>query len=144
MSAEKNADRPVGYNIDIPVLSVRALTPADMTRLKGMLKRTNTPNILYFAGNLDDFEGGFPDSSGKPATPAQPTGFFVCIADGIDLLLEPEAADGVIGDLAEGYAKRLHRGHAHAKRWLVAQFVWVIFGRVLDLYGRFSKARAGK
>jgi hypothetical protein len=62
----------------------------------------------------------------------------------LDLALEPDAADDAIGNIAELYARRLDVNPGHAKRWLVAQVTWIVFGRAMDLFGRFMRARAGK
>lgn len=69
---------------------------------------------------------------------------FNSLAHFLDLLLEPDAADDVIGNLRELYARRLAVDSAHAKRWLVAQVVWIVFGRAIDILGRVMRARAGK
>ncbi len=65
-------------------------------------------------------------------------------ANFLDLLLEPEAAEEAIGNLSELYERRLVVNPGHAKRWLVAQVVWIVFGRAMDVFGRFMRARAGK
>jgi hypothetical protein len=62
----------------------------------------------------------------------------------LDLALDPEKADGVIFDLLEQYPRRLAFGPGHAKRWLVAQTVRVIFGRALAVIRQVAAARAGK
>jgi hypothetical protein len=72
------------------------------------------------------------------------TRLFETLANVLDLLLEPEAAEDAIGNLAELYARRVAVGPGHAKRWLVAQVIWIIYGRAMDLFGRFMRARAGK
>jgi hypothetical protein len=66
------------------------------------------------------------------------------VANFVDLILEPEAADSVIGDLFEDYSRRCGMGRGHLKRWLIAQLGWIIFGRALDIVRRAVRARAGK
>ena len=46
--------------------------------------------------------------------------------------------------LTDEYLKRISRGATFAKWWLGFQVGYIVFGRVIDLYGRFTKARAGK
>jgi hypothetical protein len=74
----------------------------------------------------------------------KPTRLFNGVADFLDLLLEPEAAEDAIDNLAEVYVRRLAANPGHAKRWLIAQVIWIIYGRAMDVFGRFMKARAGK
>ena len=62
----------------------------------------------------------------------------------LDLALDPKKADEVIGDLLEQYPRRLAFGPGHAKRWLVAQIGWVLFGRAPDVIRQVAAARAGK
>jgi hypothetical protein len=62
----------------------------------------------------------------------------------LDLILEPDAAEDALGNLAELYARRLAVNPSHAKRWLIAQVVWIVYGRAMDVWGRFTTARAGK
>ena len=62
----------------------------------------------------------------------------------IDLILPPDAAESVIGDLGEQYSRRVKADAAHAKWWLFAQVVWIVFGRAMDVVARVSAARAGK
>jgi hypothetical protein len=69
---------------------------------------------------------------------------FGTLANFLDLLLEPDAAENAIGNLAELYLRRLATNPRHAKRWLFAQVLWIIYGRAMDVFGRFVKARAGK
>jgi hypothetical protein len=69
---------------------------------------------------------------------------FNWVASVLDLLLEPDTAEEAIGDLAELYVRRRAVNPGHAKRWLIAQFLWIVFGRAMDVFGRFMRARAGK
>ena len=66
------------------------------------------------------------------------------VANFVDLILEPEDADSVIGDLFEDYSRRCGMERGHLKRWLIAQVCWIIFGRALDIVRRAVRARAGK
>ena len=79
-----------------------------------------------------------------PEEKARATRLFETLANVLDLLLEPDAAEDAIGNLAELYARRLAVNPGHAKRWLVAQVLWMVFGRAIDLFGRIMRARAGK
>jgi hypothetical protein len=72
------------------------------------------------------------------------TRLFGRIQQFVDLLLEPESAESAIANLDELYRRRLAKNPGHAKRWLVAQVGWIVFGRAMELFGRFSAARAGK
>jgi len=83
------------------------------------------------------------------ATPApQPTApqarKFLSAAKFVDLILEPEAAESAIGDLAEGFQRRAPLDGGHAIRWLWAQVAWLTFNRVLNVVRRVVRARAGK
>jgi hypothetical protein len=69
---------------------------------------------------------------------------FNWVASVLDLLLEPDTAEEAIGDLAELYVRRRAVNPGHAKRWLIVQFLWIVFGRAMDVFGRFMRARAGK
>ena len=62
----------------------------------------------------------------------------------LDMILEPVSAEDAIGNLAELYASRVAVNPGHAQRWLIAQVFWIVFGRAMDLFGRFMRARAGK
>jgi hypothetical protein len=57
---------------------------------------------------------------------------------------EPGAAEAAVGNLRELYARRLAVNPGHAKRWLIAQTAWIVFGRAMDVLRRFNRARAGK
>jgi hypothetical protein len=74
----------------------------------------------------------------------RPTQRFNTLAKFLDLILEPDEAESTIGDLAESYARRLWADPGHAQRWLVAQVGWIVFGRAMDVFRRFMRARAGK
>jgi hypothetical protein len=69
---------------------------------------------------------------------------FQGLASFIDLILPSDRAEGVIGDLAEGYARRMARSPRHARRWLGFQVAWIVYGRAMDLFRLFNRARAGK
>ena len=69
---------------------------------------------------------------------------FIKAAKFIDLILEPEAAESAIGDLAEGFQRRAPLDRSHATRWLWAQVARLTFHRVLDLVRNVVRARAGK
>jgi hypothetical protein len=62
----------------------------------------------------------------------------------LDLLLEPEAAENTIGDLRELYGRRRATRPRYAMCWLFFQVGWVLYGRAMDIYGRFTRARVGK
>jgi len=62
----------------------------------------------------------------------------------IDLILEPEAAESAIGDLAEGFQRRAPLDLGHATRWLWAQVARLTFHRALDIVRSVALARAGK
>ena len=74
----------------------------------------------------------------------RPAQLFNTLAKFLDLILEPDEAESTIGNLAELYARRLRADPGHAQRWLVAQVVWIVFGRAMDVFRRFMRARAGK
>jgi hypothetical protein len=74
----------------------------------------------------------------------RPAQRFNTLAKFIDLILESDKAESTIGNLAELYARRLRADPSHAQRWLVAQVGWIAFGRAMDLFRRFMRARAGK
>jgi hypothetical protein len=74
----------------------------------------------------------------------RPAQLFNTLAKFLDLILEPDKAESTIGNLAELYERRLWADPRHAQRWLVAQVGWIVFGRALDLFRRFMRARAGK
>ena len=69
---------------------------------------------------------------------------FNTLAKFLDLILEPDKAESTIGNLAELYERRLWADPSHAQRWLVAQVGWIVFGRAMDVFRRFMRARAGK
>jgi len=62
----------------------------------------------------------------------------------LDLILEPDASEATIGNLAEQYPRRLAANPGHAKRWLIVQVSRIVYGRAMDVLGRFTKALAGK
>ena len=74
----------------------------------------------------------------------RPGRLFNALANFLDLLLEPDAAETAIGDLAEMYRQRSERSPGYAKVWLVVQVGWLVYGRAMDVYSRFTRARAGK
>jgi hypothetical protein len=77
--------------------------------------------------------------------PMSPEGdFFRGLANFVDLVLEPDSAESAIGNLDELYRRRVVTNPGHAKRWLVAQVIWIAFGRAMELLAKFSAARAGK
>jgi hypothetical protein len=84
-----------------------------------------------------DVDKNKPDSN-------RPEKLFSNISLILDLTLEPDAAEEAIGSLSELYNVRLQKNKGHAMRWLVAQSIWILYGRGLDLYGRLVKARAGR
>src|SRR5271166_1022220 len=61
------------------------------------------------------------------------TRFFGIAAQIIDLVLEPEAAESAIVNLSELYVRRHRMSSGHAKRWLIAQLGWIVFGRAMDV-----------
>src|SRR5208337_2399540 len=67
---------------------------------------------------------------------------FNMAADFLDLLLEPDAAESAIGNLAELYLTRFAANPRHARRWIIAQVLWITYGRAMDVFGRFTRARA--
>ena len=72
------------------------------------------------------------------------TRLFRSAAQFLDLLLPPESSESAIANLAELYGRRLATNPGHAKRWLVAQVVRIIFGQAMAVLRTFSAARAGK
>lgn len=74
----------------------------------------------------------------------RPAQRFNTLAKFLDLILEPDKAESTIGNLAELYARRLRADPSHAQRWLVAQVVWIVFGRAMDVFRRLMRARAGR
>jgi hypothetical protein len=80
----------------------------------------------------------------KDGSVERSTAYFHRVADFLDLLLEPNEADEAIGNLEELYIRRFATNPHHARRWLFAQAVWIVFGRATDMLHRFMRARAGK
>jgi hypothetical protein len=74
----------------------------------------------------------------------RPAQRFNMLAKFLDLILEPDKAESTIGNLAELYWRRLRADPSHAQQWLVAQVGWIVFGRAMDVFRRFMRARAGK
>lgn len=74
----------------------------------------------------------------------RPAQRFNKLAKFLDLILEPDKAESTIGNLAELYGRRLRADPSHAQRWLVAQVGWIVFGRAMDVFHRFMRARAGR
>lgn len=70
--------------------------------------------------------------------------FFLRFANFLDLALEPDSAESAIANLDELYCRRVATNRGHAKRWLLAQVIWIVFGRVIELLAKYSAARAGK
>lgn len=99
--------------------------------------------LAEFDARLDEFEP-LCEVERQPGRLDGPKRLFNGVANFLDLLLEPEAAENAVGNLAELYVRRLAVNPGHAKRWLIAQVVWIVFGRAMDLFGRFTRARAGK
>ena len=80
----------------------------------------------------------------QKATEPTEARWFQSLARLIDLLLEPDNAESAIANLDEAYRRRLATHPGHARRWLFAQFGWIVFGRAMELLRTFSAARAGK
>jgi hypothetical protein len=80
----------------------------------------------------------------RKATESKEARWFQSFARLIDLILEPDSAESAIANLDEAYRRRLATHPGHAKRWLIAQVVWIVYGRATELLGTFSAARAGK
>jgi hypothetical protein len=74
----------------------------------------------------------------------RPAQRFNTLAKFLDLILEPDEAESTIGDLAESFAPRFRADPGHAQWWLVAQVGWIVFGRAMDVFRHFMRARAGK
>jgi uncharacterized Zn finger protein (UPF0148 family) len=74
----------------------------------------------------------------------RPAQRFNTLAKFLDLILKPDNAESAIVILAELYERRLRADPSHAQRWLVAQVGWIVFGRAMDVFRHFMRARAGK
>ncbi len=127
--------REIGWDLPIElefegeplrILGVRPLTKEDLRAL------TKEDQSLLIARVLDS----------RP--PLRPESFFNALADVLDLLLEPDAAEAAIGDLAEMYRQRSESRPRYAKVWLFVQVGWLVYARAMDVYSRFTRARAGK
>jgi hypothetical protein len=123
------------------------------------VKRTEVNHFLAYAAEAEAYAASAPEVEEelriklvRPLTEddlvilrrSWPGPLFNRAAMFLDLALEPDAAEDAISNLAELYARRLAVNPGHAKRWLVAQVLWVVFGRAMDLFSRFTRARAGK
>jgi hypothetical protein len=61
----------------------------------------------------------------------------------VDCICSPDAADELIGDLLEGFARRV-RSRRYATVWLWAQVARVVFDQAIKLLRTYTQARAGK
>jgi hypothetical protein len=114
---------------NLRILGVRALTTEDLRALTTEDLRALSKEDLLIAGV-------------RPLE--RPGRLFNALAKFLDLLLEPDAAETAIGDLAEMYRQRSERSPGYAKVWLLVQVGWLVYGRAMDVYSRFTRARAGK
>jgi hypothetical protein len=122
------------------VEQLRVQSPALHEEFQALLKESRA----LLAGHLVSNTGEGMPRSLKVAGGVPSPRMVSTIVQILDLALDPKKADGVIGDLLEQYPRRLAFGPGHAKRWLVAQTVRVLFGRALDVIRQVAAARAGK
>jgi hypothetical protein len=118
--------------------------------ITGSLTITLEPASLTAAGTVEvareltksDLEKFVPEIDWR--SHERPLQRFNTVAKFLDLILEPDKAESTIVNLAELYERRLRADPGHAQRWLFAQVGWIVFGRAMDLFRRFMRARAGK
>jgi hypothetical protein len=120
---------------------VRSLVEDDLQFLKSMQETIESLEI-----ETDSLSFRLPSASWTENSAIDPSAarLFHRLERFIDILLEPEKAESAIANLDELYRRRLELDGGHAKRWLIAQVGWIVFGRGMELLRMFSAARAGK